>query len=166
MYSLMNPLCWSRSTLINGHEQIPLFSQCCLDKLQFHLTLDSNFNSFHRTTVNTSLGIQWLNCKARSVSRLPPRAHPAPPPPPHPTPTLIPTPSYFKSQFVLSRLHSLHLQSKVKPDILGTVCCGSTLKNKHLFVFYMILLYFIEIIRYIIWYLYFKKTDCCYTFQL
>lgn len=79
MYSLMNPLCWSRSTLINSHEQIPLFSQCCLDKLQFHLTLDSNFNSFHRTTVNTSLGIQWLNCKARSVSQLPPHAHPASP---------------------------------------------------------------------------------------
>lgn len=79
MYSLMNPLCWSRCTLINSHEQIPLFSQCCLDKLQFHLTLDSNFNSFHRTTVNTSLGIQWLNCKARSVSQLPPHAHPTSP---------------------------------------------------------------------------------------
>lgn len=67
MYGLMNPLCWSRSALINSHEQIPLFPQCCLDKLQFHLTLDSNFNGFHRTTVNTSPGIRWLNCKARSV---------------------------------------------------------------------------------------------------
>ena len=70
MYSLMNPLCWSCFTLIKSKEQISLFSQCCLDKLQFHLTLDSNFNSFHRTTVNTSLGIQWLNFKARSVSQL------------------------------------------------------------------------------------------------
>lgn len=101
MYSLMNPLCWSRSTLINSHEQIPLFSQCCLDKLQFHLTLDSNFNSFHRTTVNTSLGIQWLNCKARSVSQLPPHAHRASPSPHAPSPT---DPLCFKSQFILSHL--------------------------------------------------------------
>lgn len=130
MYSLMNPLCWSRSTLINSHEQIPLFSQCCLDKLQFHLTLDSNFNSFHRTTVNTCLGIQWLNCKARSVSRLPPRAHPLSLLTTTTTTTTT-TPLYFKSQFVLSHLHSLHLKTKVTTDafgircaITGIICCS------------------------------------------
>lgn len=53
MYSVMNPQCWSRLALIKSHEQISLFSQCCSDKLQFHLTLDSKFNSFHGTTVDT-----------------------------------------------------------------------------------------------------------------
>lgn len=159
MYSLMNPLCWSRSTLINSHEQIPLFSQCCLDKLQFHLTLDSNFNSFHRTTVNTSLGIQWLNCKARSVSQLPPRAHPASPSPlTTPTPTTTTT-LYFKSQFVLSHLRSLHLKTKVTTDIFG-LCCAITgiicclcvvlfFWRRHSFVivathFYLILMHFYQ----------------------
>lgn len=122
MYSLMNPLCWSRSTLINSHEQIPLFSQCCLDKLQFHLTLDSNFNSFHRTTVNTSLGIQWLNCKARSVSQLPPHAHRASPSPHAPSPT---DPLCFKSQFILSHCGK---KSKDQSWQLIAVCCGWTFR--------------------------------------
>lgn len=111
MYGLMNPLCWSRSALINSHEQIPLFPQCCLDKLQFHLTLDSNFNGFHRTTVNTSPGIRWLNCKARSVFPASSSCS-SPLQPPHPHPH-----THFKSQFVLSNSHRLHFKTKGGPYI-------------------------------------------------
>ena len=59
------PFYWSQLALIKSHEQSILFSQCCSDKLQFHLTLDRNSNSLHKIPVDTFLGVQWLNDNSR-----------------------------------------------------------------------------------------------------